>query len=103
MHVVYVAVGEAQMSTIPKLFDREQLKRLKNECGGLQTLLKLNGSIFHVYGGVARLRAPKTMRFNPEAKGFKRRPCWLYQHHPDGCPRVADECSFAHGADDLLS
>jgi hypothetical protein len=35
------------MRSIPGLFDKEQLKRLKNECGGLQTLLKVNGAIFH--------------------------------------------------------
>ena len=42
------------MSSIPGLFDREQLKRLKNECGGLQTLLKVNGAIFHGEGDLLR-------------------------------------------------
>ena len=34
------------MSDIPKLFTKEQLKQLKSECGGLQTLLKLHWQVF---------------------------------------------------------
>ena len=38
-------------------------------------------------------------RHNP--KQTKTRLCWFYQEHPDGCPRKAEDCPFAHGEDEL--
>eukprot|EP00730_Choanoeca_flexa_P005815 TRINITY_DN12026_c0_g2_i1.p2 TRINITY_DN12026_c0_g2~~TRINITY_DN12026_c0_g2_i1.p2 ORF type:complete len:629 (+),score=95.76 TRINITY_DN12026_c0_g2_i1:3345-5231(+) len=97
----YHTGGLAPMKDIPALFEPAQLKRLKSECGGLQTLLKLNGHIFNVRGGQVALRTPDTMRYNPDAKAFKRRLCWLCSNHPDGCPRPAASCSYAHSEDEL--
>ena len=34
---------------------------------------------------------------------FKTKLCWFHAHHPDGCPRVADACPFAHGKEELRS
>ena len=34
-------------------------------------------------------------------KRFKSRLCWLHDNHPDGCPRLAPDCSFAHGTKEL--
>ena len=38
------------------LFDSAELKQLKSECGGLQTLMKNNKQLFVVKGGGVRLR-----------------------------------------------
>ena len=32
---------------------------------------------------------------------FKTQLCWFNDNHPDGCPRIAEECSFAHGDEEL--
>ena len=32
---------------------------------------------------------------------FKTSPCWFFTHHPDGCPRSAIQCSYAHGENEL--
>lgn len=38
----------------------------------------------------------------PVAPGaLKTRLCWFHAHHPQGCPLQAENCAFAHGADDL--
>jgi len=39
--------GIVPLGDIVKLFDKDILKQLKSECGGLQTLLKNHNSIFH--------------------------------------------------------
>ena len=32
---------------------------------------------------------------------FKTLPCWFHENHPDSCPRSAENCTFAHGEQDL--
>ncbi len=32
---------------------------------------------------------------------FKTSLCWFNAHHPDGCPRLASDCQFAHGEGEL--
>lgn len=32
---------------------------------------------------------------------FKTMQCWFYGNHPDGCPRTAQNCHFAHGEQDV--
>ena len=27
----------------------------------------------------------------------KTKPCWFYNYHPQGCPRAASDCPYAHG------
>lgn len=27
--------------------------------------------------------------------------CWFYFNHPDGCPKTNNDCSFAHGIEEL--
>ena len=39
--------GIVPLGDVVKLFDKDILKQLKSECGGLQTLLKNHNSIFH--------------------------------------------------------
>ncbi|KAM8939806.1 putative tRNA (uracil-O(2)-)-methyltransferase [Pelodytes ibericus] len=93
--------------------DKETLQRLKNECGGLQTLLRNNHQVFEVINSKVSIRdwrqdAPTlTSKRRPESKRtlspdvLKTRLCWFYINHPDSCPRVADSCPYAHGTEEL--
>lgn len=89
----------------------ETLRRLKRECGGLQTLLRNNRQVFEVLNGRVRIRdwrqEKPLQEKQPEAKrrasseAFKTRLCWFFVHHPDGCVLPADCCPFAHGPGEL--
>ncbi|KAM8747702.1 putative tRNA (uracil-O(2)-)-methyltransferase isoform 1-T2 [Acanthopagrus schlegelii] len=101
--------GSLSVSEVAGLLEQETLRRLKKECGGLQTLLKNNHQVFRVEGGrvyVRDWRDRKASRANtkrtPVAPGaLKTRPCWFYDHHPQRCPLQAEQCAFAHGPEDL--
>ena len=45
--ILFVLLGSLPLGEVVKLFDKEVLKQLKSECGGLQTLLKNHNNIFH--------------------------------------------------------
>lgn len=88
-----------------EIIPNELLKRLKAECGGLQTLMKNNNHIFFVQNGKVKLRFPKTVNevisanfknksFN--ANNVKKKPCWFNSNHPQGCPLTDLDCSFKH-------
>lgn len=32
---------------------------------------------------------------------YKTTLCWFHGNHPDGCPRQAEKCNFAHGFEEL--
>lgn len=51
----------AELNELAQLIPQDQLKALKSECGGLQTLLKNNHHIFKVQSGKVQLRYPKTI------------------------------------------
>ncbi|KAG6448326.1 hypothetical protein O3G_MSEX005446 [Manduca sexta] len=89
-----------------QLIPPEQLKLLKSECGGLQTLMKNNHHIFQVQQGKVQLRYPKSIdevstnskkNLNKVYKiKLQEKPCWFYNNHPQGCPLKDDKCSFLH-------
>lgn len=31
----------------------------------------------------------------------KTKLCWFHSHHPQGCPRNAENCPYAHGREEL--
>lgn len=95
--------GKVSLGDLAKLIPNDQLKALKSECGGLQTLLRNHSQVFRVINGVVEIRVP--MKWDDkkralEAKGIdiqlKHRNCWFHQNHPDGCPLPDDDCSFVH-------
>ncbi|KAK6192480.1 hypothetical protein SNE40_003938 [Patella caerulea] len=103
--------GSLPLASVADLFSGEILQELKSECGGLQTLLRNHNHIFQVTGGVVRLRdlssdhpwgaKPKHKnKINPE-EYFKTMLCWFHDNHPDGCPRLPDNCKYAHGLSEL--
>uniref|UniRef100_UPI0037E7BA9A probable tRNA (uracil-O(2)-)-methyltransferase n=1 Tax=Semicossyphus pulcher TaxID=241346 RepID=UPI0037E7BA9A len=101
--------GSLSVSEVAGLLEQETLQLLKNECGGLQTLLKNNHQVFRVEGGRVHIRDwrdRKSSRAETKKKSvapgaLKTRPCWFYDHHPQRCPLQVEHCPFAHGTDDL--
>ena len=105
-----VSLGELASNISPNL-----LKELKNGCGGLQTFLRNNNFIFIVEKGCVRLRCHATdasevgkRKKNIKSKSTaqldchrKRKLCWFFQNHPQGCPVSKESCHWAHGKDDL--
>lgn len=93
----------ATIYELVKLIPIEMLKKLKTECGGLQTLLRNNHHIFKVQCGKVKVRYPKTVNEvnnnnikNKPLMNIKKKPCWFYNNHPQGCPLTDDNCSFKH-------
>ncbi|XP_070541406.1 probable tRNA (uracil-O(2)-)-methyltransferase [Ptychodera flava] len=119
--------GNLSLPKVAEMFDSRTLKQLKNECGGLQTLLRNSHQVFQVTGGVVQLRDWSKMeqirrhaarQGAVKGKGYqpmkadvkascsshqlqKTKLCWFYMNHPDGCPRLSECCSFAHGITEL--
>lgn len=101
--------GRILLSDLVKDISRAQLKELKSECGGLQTLLKNNNQIFNVNNGHVEIRVPlkyadrvqedknkwRSKNQNIVYK-YKSKPCWFYGNHPDGCLYDDENCSFKH-------
>ncbi|XP_046905134.1 probable tRNA (uracil-O(2)-)-methyltransferase [Hypomesus transpacificus] len=107
--------GSLSVRGVAEMLEQETLQVLKKECGGLQTLLRNNHQVFRVEGGMVHIRDWRTQTYRPRGHGtpadakrkpmppgaLKTRACWFHKHHPQGCPRLAEECAFAHGLDDL--
>ncbi|XP_060633986.2 probable tRNA (uracil-O(2)-)-methyltransferase isoform X1 [Anolis sagrei] len=101
------------LGEVAEHLDKETLKTLKNEYGGLQTLLRNNHQVFEVLNGKVHIRdwrEAKPPRKNRPAnqvkrrlpsKTFKTRLCWFYVHHPQGCPLTSESCNYAHGTEEL--
>nr|XP_039266073.1 probable tRNA (uracil-O(2)-)-methyltransferase [Styela clava] len=77
---------------------------MKNECGGLKTLLKNHHQIFEVYQGKVQIRdwsnlqntCTNKKKSKIQMHSRKTKPCWFYFSHPDGCPRSEHICPFLH-------
>lgn len=93
-----------ELSEVIKIIPKDDLKALKSECGGLQTLLKNNHHIFKVQSGTVQLRHPKTIeevyksqnKIKINTVKVQQKPCWFYNNHPHGCPLTDMQCSFLH-------
>ncbi|XP_071502602.1 probable tRNA (uracil-O(2)-)-methyltransferase [Diadema antillarum] len=121
--------GSVTLRDAAQLFDGPSLKKLKSECGGLKTLLKTSNQVFQITGNQVMLRdwssdsigegdrdeplggrkrsegqvRKEEKREGDRLKLFKTKLCWFHAHHPDGCPKPADACPFAHGNEELRS
>ncbi|KAF0871022.1 TRM44 methyltransferase, partial [Crocuta crocuta] len=106
--------GDLSLAEVAAKLDAETLRRLKRECGGLQTLLRNSHQVFEVLNGRVHIRDWRQEQLRkqqrPEAKeakrrlfseAFKTRACWFFSHHPDGCALPSDCCPFAHGPEEL--
>ncbi|XP_036354178.2 probable tRNA (uracil-O(2)-)-methyltransferase [Ochotona princeps] len=104
--------GESRsLAEVARVLDSETLRRLKRECGGLQTLLRNSHQVFQVLHGRVRIRdwreegPPEGLRSGARrrqaSEARKTRTCWFFSHHPDGCVLPAHRCPFAHGPEEL--
>ncbi|TRZ00906.1 hypothetical protein DNTS_001089 [Danionella cerebrum] len=104
--------GSMMIGDVASLLDQPTLQALKNECGGLQTLLRNNHQVFRVEGGWVFIRDWRTNAPGQSSRGtskckppplgaLKTRLCWFHTHHPNGCPLPSQECAFAHGETEL--
>lgn len=83
------------VSDLSKVIAREDLKQLKEQCGGLQTLLKNHRYLFNIRKGVVLLREPPVL--SEDTKKYKDKRCWFWKYHPNGCLHSSENCSFKHG------
>ena len=106
------AGGRLSLEELAFLIPKEKIKKLKNECGGLQTLLKNNGHVFTIECGYVQLKVPSVEPLIQKKKPVslqkshyqggvrivprKQKPCWFQLNHPDGCPLSDDDCSYRH-------
>ncbi|KAL0130855.1 hypothetical protein PUN28_002455 [Cardiocondyla obscurior] len=94
------AGGQISICEVAKLIAPTMLHQLRNECGGLQTLLKNHSHIFCVAQGKVQFRIPGTVnkkkKRNANASLKKVKPCWFHRNHPDGCPVLEIDCGFQH-------
>lgn len=94
--------GSITMSEAVGLVSDENLKKLKSECGGLQTLLKNNHQIFLVANGVVKIRIPQKLsdrvfsERSAKRNVVKSKPCYFLSDHPSGCPLSDTDCPYLH-------
>ncbi|KAK0174846.1 hypothetical protein PV327_010569 [Microctonus hyperodae] len=99
------AGGSIELSEIANIIPSTTLKQLKNECGGLQTLLRNNSHIFQINNGLVQFRIAnnaientrnrKKRKKKPNSQ-LKVKPCWFFNNHPDGCLLTDEKCNFKH-------
>ncbi|KAA3677880.1 tRNASer (uridine44-2'-O)-methyltransferase [Paragonimus westermani] len=113
--------GQLALNQVAVVLEREQLESMKSQHGGLQTLLRNHHQAFRgkllqnlIVQGFVQIRwLPEKMakvsnvvddlstkgRSSKQSVEFNKRkikPCWLLQHHPDGCPYPSKDCDFLH-------
>ncbi|KAL5478097.1 hypothetical protein EMCRGX_G024977 [Ephydatia muelleri] len=107
--------GKLHLNDVALLFDVDVLFHLKEEFGGLQTVFRNHRQVFKVIDSHVQIRDwwkdDGTKR--PSHKGkiirdqkaveqsTKTKECWFHAHHPQGCPRQASVCTYAHGTTEL--
>jgi len=103
-----------QIEELVRLFDKELLAKLKQECGGIKTLLKNHHQLFEMYERESvKLRMPKqtselmsepaqirkkkkTSSSNDKKIFLKTKHCLFDLYHLNGCLLSEDQCSFIH-------
>lgn len=97
--------GTLALNSVIQLLSYEEKRTLKEESGGLQTLLKNHSSVFQVQSGEVSIRVPvkfergKNGPDSGKVKHFKTAECWFFKNHPNGCPLNDADCSYKHSPD----
>ncbi|XP_063690199.1 probable tRNA (uracil-O(2)-)-methyltransferase [Bolinopsis microptera] len=98
------------ISAIKQNIDFEEA--LKDQNGGIQTVLRNFHQLFTIRNGMVSLRdwsketKKSSYRKTPNRKYDsaalkKSKLCWFYEHHPQGCNLSASSCGYAHGPGEL--
>lgn len=85
--------NEIDFPKLISLMNKNHLKQLKSECGGLQTLLRNHRYIFEIAEGKVKIRIPAELK---NITKYKSKPCWFLSNHPDGCLHDGEICAFNH-------
>jgi tRNASer (uridine44-2'-O)-methyltransferase len=91
--------GVIGLDEVASLFDKDTLNKLKQECGGLKTLLKNHRQLFEIINkNSVRLRTDYNAKFcdDKNSDNFKKKRCLYDMMHPDGCFYENDKCTFLH-------
>lgn len=81
------------ISDLSQKLTAEELKQLKNECGGLKTLLKNHRYLFDVTKDSFALRKPYSIA---DTTIYKDKQCWFAINHPNGCFYESHTCAYKH-------
>ncbi|XP_070503715.1 probable tRNA (uracil-O(2)-)-methyltransferase [Chironomus tepperi] len=89
---------EMHLSDAALLISADDLKKLKSENGGLQTLLRNKHQIFEVRSGKLKIRKPKRIaeRILTKKIVLKSSSCYFHLYHKQGCPLTDEECCYKH-------
>ncbi|XP_014288787.1 probable tRNA (uracil-O(2)-)-methyltransferase isoform X1 [Halyomorpha halys] len=79
---------------LASLLSPDRRKFLKDQCGGLQTLLRNHHHVFLVCNGRVKLRKPTVKKLPP--KTIKQKKCWFFYNHPESCPLSDEHCTYKH-------
>ncbi|XP_042146599.1 probable tRNA (uracil-O(2)-)-methyltransferase [Ixodes scapularis] len=98
--------GVMHLRDLVQLLTEQDLQMLKSQCGGLQTLIRNHRHIFLVEKGLVSLNVPSSetqrriqSKSGPASKcPPRKKQCWFFAHHPQGCPLTSDSCHFLHRA-----
>lgn len=82
------------ISLICENLSKDDLKNLKKECGGVQTLLRNHRYLFEVEKGSVQLRLPYHLK--DVGNKYRDKPCWYFRHHLTGCLLRTEECAYKH-------
>ena len=87
------------LNEIIKLFDSSVLVKLKQECGGIKTLIKNYQQLFEVVDKdfiKLRIKQMDISKDKEKLKFIKTKICLFDAFHPDGCLLDSNQCCFIH-------
>ena len=88
---------KVNLNEIIKLFDKDILIKLKQECGGIKTLIKNHHQLFEVADkDYIQLRIIQNNNTKDKLKFLKTKNCLFDLYHPNGCLLDSKECLFIH-------
>lgn len=109
MDAAWCRGGTVCLGSLVQLLSEAELQTLKNQCGGLQTLLKNHRHVFLVKNGSVCLNTPsnsiskprtahpgKNSRGSASKRTSKQKQCWFFEKHPQGCPVNDAVCPYTH-------
>jgi tRNASer (uridine44-2'-O)-methyltransferase len=90
---------KVNISEIIKLFDSNQLTKLKQECGGIKTMIKNYHQLFEIVEKdyiKLRIEQVDNKKNKDMLKFIKTKQCLFDLYHPNGCLLESIQCCFIH-------